>query len=1066
MTKEKYDRAMAHESREIAKRFKMYKSGKQWLFAASMFLAIAGGGALSAHADTVSADAESQPEDVAVNSNAPTNGNSLVLSKNDESVNSNTASSSNNSEAVAQSTSSSSNIASSVNSNDSSAKPTEANSTEANNLATISTSSTETGSVNVKYQTADGTDIIPSTTVSGTVGDRYSTNPAIIKNYHLVSSPSNKNGTFTSTNADVIYIYTPDTQYAYVSYVDDNTDVELNNVMLSGVGGTTSSYLTNEEIEKWRTQGYEVVSQDYPSGGVTFDINDAVNQLFTVHFKHALKTVTPDQPGTPGTPIDPSNPTGPKWPDGSDKNSLDKLINETVKYVYADGSKSPSYATDSIEFTRTATIDEVTSEITYADWMAKNNDTSFDKKVTPVVDGYYADKAQVNQIDGLTADSKDVNETVTYNKLGSLVPTPSDPNDPSWPKTPSVTYPNDPTDPTQPGKVTVPDVPGYTPQDGNGNPLKPGDTITPANPGTDTPIKYVANDENATVTFIDDTTGKTLTDGTKNLTGKFGTTDSYTTAGDITNYEKQGYELVSDGYPAGGVVYNQDGTVQSFEVHLKHATKTVTPEQPGTPGTPIDPSNPTGPKWPNGSDKDSLDKKVNETVNYVYADGSKTPTSVNDSVEFTRTATVDEVTGAVTYTDWSAKDNDTSFDKKVTPVVDGYYADKAQVNQIDGLTADSKDVNEIITYNKLGSLVPTPSDPNDPSWPKIPSVTYPNDPMDPTQPGKVTVPNVPGYTPQDGNGNPLKPGDTITPANPGTNTPIKYVVNDENATVKFIDDTTGKTLTDGTKNLAGKFGTTDSYTTAGDIANYEKQGYELVSDGYPAGGVVYNQDGTVQSFEVHLKHATKTVTPDQPGTPGTPIDPSNPTGPKWPVGTDKKSVDIIITETVTYEFEDGTTASNTVVDQVEYTRTAIVDEVTGEVTYTDWVAKDGDTTFDAKISPIINGYIADHASIDAVSGITIDSKDLAYKVIYSKVSVPNNPGTPTDNGTDNNVVNQNNNTGDSHKVVNTLLDTATNKGASVLPDTGMQSASELSVIGALISSLGIFGYYLSGKKHK
>ena len=45
-----------------------------------------------------------------------------------------------------------------------------------------------------------------------------------------------------------------------------------------------------------------------------------------------------------------------------------------------------------------------------------------------------------------------------------------------------IKYPNDPTDPTKPGKPTetLPYVPGYTPKDGNGQPLKPVDPKDPS----------------------------------------------------------------------------------------------------------------------------------------------------------------------------------------------------------------------------------------------------------------------------------------------------------------------------------------------------------------------------------------------------------------------------------------------------------------------------------------------------------------------------------------------------------------------------------------------------------
>ncbi|MGV0169048.1 mucin-binding protein, partial [Furfurilactobacillus sp. WILCCON 0119] len=306
-------------------------------------------------------------------------------------------------------------------------------------------------SVNVNYETSDGTKLAPSTVVTSTTGGNYETTLAYVANYHVVSTPTNATGTFAMPNGlqagttpDVTYLYVPDTQYAYVSYVDDTLAIELDKVLLSGVGGTTSPYRTAAEIQKWENAGYEFVSQDYPSAGVVFDINNLVNQLFTVHLKHAIKPITPSNPGTPGQPIDPSNPAGPKWPNGSDLNSLSTSINERVHYVMSDGSTAPVDQTDQTTFTRNGTVDEVTGKLKYTSWVATDGKTSFSAKVTPEVKGYYADQAQIDEITGLTATSGDKNFTVTYKTLASLVPTPSDPSDPNWPKVPSVAYPNDP----------------------------------------------------------------------------------------------------------------------------------------------------------------------------------------------------------------------------------------------------------------------------------------------------------------------------------------------------------------------------------------------------------------------------------------------------------------------------------------------------------------------------------------------------------------------------------------------------------------------------------------------
>ena len=89
--------------------------------------------------------------------------------------------------------------------------------------------------------------------------------------------------------------------------------------------------------------------------------------------------------------------------------------------------------------------------------------------------------------------------TYVYKPLGSWIP-----NIPGQPTNP-IKYPNDPADPTKPGsdKPVLPYVPGHTPVDGNGQPLKPVDPNdptkgyevpnVPTNPSEDTPINYIPN---------------------------------------------------------------------------------------------------------------------------------------------------------------------------------------------------------------------------------------------------------------------------------------------------------------------------------------------------------------------------------------------------------------------------------------------------------------------------------------------------------------------------------------------------------------------------------------------
>ena len=69
----------------------------------------------------------------------------------------------------------------------------------------------------------------------------------------------------------------------------------------------------------------------------------------------------------------------------------------------------------------------------------------------PVIEGYYADRATVP---GETAQQRDLETTVTYNKIGKIVPV--DPNGNPIPNVPTPQYRNDPNDPT---KVIVTDTP-------------------------------------------------------------------------------------------------------------------------------------------------------------------------------------------------------------------------------------------------------------------------------------------------------------------------------------------------------------------------------------------------------------------------------------------------------------------------------------------------------------------------------------------------------------------------------------------------------------------------------
>ena len=551
-------------------------------------------------------------------------------------------------------------------------------------------------------------------------------------------------------------------------------------------------------------------------------------------------------------------------------------------------------------------------------------------------------------------------------------------------------------------------VPGYTAHDPEGHVLTPGSSYQPSDPTKDTTITYTADTQKGSVSYVDDTTGKTLK--TDSISGTTGSKSSYSTSGNIADYKKHGYELVTDGYPADLTFDNNDTTDQNFTVHLKHQLTPVNPTDPQTPGAPINPDEPNGPKWPS---RTNYDKTVNETVRYVDQHGHVVAKPHTDSVNFTRTVVVDNVTGEVITsgagtTAWTATNGDTTFDAVVSPVVTGSVADKAQTAVVTDLNADSANVNETVTYTKVGSLVPSSSDGH---FPRVPTVVYPNDPRDATKVTPAGVPMVPGYTAHDPEGHVLTPGSSYQPSDPTKDTTITYTADTQKGSVSYVDDTTGKTLK--TDSISGTTGSKSSYSTSGNIADYKKHGYELVTDGYPADLTFDNNDTTDQNFTVHLKHQNIQ-------------------------STEAKTV----TETIHYQGAGNQTpADNTA--QVTFTRQVSTDTVTGEKTYGSWSA---DQSFATVTSPVIKGYTPDQAEIGAqtVSG---DASDLDFTVIYTKdaPTKPVNPSQPTMPA----------------KPVQAGQAAATNFVDQRLPQTGETDQQHMMLSGLLLlamsSVLGLFG---------
>ena len=751
------------------------------------------------------------------------------------------------------------------------------------------------------------------------------------------TTPSDAKGTISSNNInDVYYVYEQVTYHTEaetkdvtrtIEYYDSVTgepipsnlestvtqtatlarnkiyDDQGNFIGYGTVSADGSSYTIDDswkvDAQTWTQQDsadlsdYGYTAPDRASvAAVTVDGN-TTNVTEKVYYGHQTMPVTPTNPGTPGEPINPKGDVN--YPDGVAKDDLIDTVKRTINYIDANGNPvngSPdgtSSYEQTVTFERTAIVDKVTGKIL-------GYDTNNDGKV----DTESADRAWMP----LSAELSEVKS--------------ADPK----------TLGFDNVDKSAISTVTV--VPGQA-------------DLTEIVVYSNNPVVV-----SGTITYIDDTTGVTL-DQDNMPSGEVGSKINYTTADKIKAYEDQGYELVSSDFTDGSQVYEKTGN--DFVVHLKHKTQTITPNDPNpvTPGQPINPNDPNSPVYPTDADRNNLVKDASQTIHYVGA-GDKTPAdnTVTQKDAFTRTVTIDKVTGKVSMSDWEGTK---TFNTVDTPFVDGYHADKKTAG---GLTAtpDNPDVEETVTYAPNGKLVPV--DPNGTPIPGADTPTYPTDPNDPTKvvPNEP-IPDVPGYTPVDPS--------PITPADPGKDTPVPYV-QVVTGTIKYVDDTTGKTLS--SSDLpSGKVGSKINYTTADKIKNYEDQGYELVSNDFTDGSQVYEKVGN--DFVVHLKHATEESVSYKDAT-----------------------------QTIHYTGAgDDTPADKLQTQKDAFSKTDTIDKVTGEVvSTTGWI---GTKTFGTEDTPFVDGYHADKKTAGGLTA-TPDNPDVEETVTYA----PNGKLVPVDpNGT-------------------------------------------------------------------
>ena len=410
--------------------------------------------------------------------------------------------------------------------------------------------------------------------------------------------------------------YTPSTQTAKV-VIEKKVDGAANEVVssfdLTGKSGSELPANTDidNKIKELKNQGYEVESDDYNTQDnhhPIFDDKEDINptdgssspsQTFKIVVKPRIIEVPSSTPHEKDSPVDPNGDTPElKWPEGLAESDLNTTAKRVISYVKKDSDtaaeeKAKDDTVQTVPFTRKATVNLVTKEVSYTDW--ENPNKTWDKVGVDVLPGYIADKKEIPAKEAATPakDTKvipDETDKVTYTKIGSWIPV-----DPTTGKDGDpIPFPNDPNDPTKTGEITqiIPHKDGYTPKDGNGTPLEP---VNPANPeeGYKPPkitdpkanikITYDKDDQKAKVKFVsvDDEGVETPLDTKYNiddLAGKSGDKiPEEKVQARVDVLKSMGYDVVDNPFDQDPTFDTKKEIDQEFTIKVKPQVSTAKP---------------------------------------------------------------------------------------------------------------------------------------------------------------------------------------------------------------------------------------------------------------------------------------------------------------------------------------------------------------------------------------------------------------------------------------------------------------------------------------------------------
>ena len=737
---------------------------------------------------------------------------------------------------------------------------------------------------------------------------------------------------FETGNREVTVTYLPDVQLGHINYIDDNTGKTLTRDDFSGRTNEHEDYTSIDRIQEFENKGYVFVSSDYPDGGFNFDDNDQQDQVFNVHLKHGIVTVTSKNPQIPNTTIDP-DPHSPKYPEDISNTNSD--VKRTIDYKYSDGKTAQPTVNDSLHFERTVVIDKVTGDVLSDTWTPSQD---FNDVQTPVIQGYTPDRTVVGD-KNIGHDHQNIVEHVIYSPDAQHM---------------TITYVDDTTHETL--KQDKRD--GTSDQDAKyttGNIIKKYEDqhyklVSDSTNGQDLIFDHDDNaDQTYEVHFVHNTHAINQTTSPKQ-TIHYVYADGLARQGKVADDNVQQLSFKRDGYndEVTGIDHWNAWTPTNSQYKAVDSpvVQGYTPDKSVIEKSTVNPTDEdTEITVVYNADKQTahviyIDKTTNDTLTSNDLSGKSDKDSgynTKDTIEKYQSQHY-VLTGDETNDDNIIFDHDDKQDQTyyvyfahgmqnvsrqdtVTSTIDYKFEDgqiaQPTVTQTKQFTEDG--VKDLVT----GQITWTPAKSQ-----KFDDV--------------ATKPIV-GYTPDKD----TVTGRTVNFGDKDVEVTVTYHNNAQTAKITYIDDTEKKTL--GSDQQNGKFDheITFEHDPAEVINGLEEKGYKLVSNNFKD-GTKYKADDKQNEFIVHLTHDTQKVNrQDQ------------------------------VIETIHYVYENGSKSQPDHEQTISFTEDGIKDKVTGKIAWTSATLQ----KFDDVATPVIVGYTPDKGNVTG-STVRFGDKDVEVTVTY------------------------------------------------------------------------------------